>query len=791
MTLKVFCALAAVGVLPFLFEATTGCGFAPAPSAADPNSYVCACSCEPGEHHREVRVSAALDDTEESSLDASDLDLGLTLVGLRFAGVQVPPAAAILSASVQFTADEAFGGSNAVVTNLDIYAIAADDVPAFAANTGVNLSGVARTGASAAWIVPPWSVNQSGPAQLTPNLRDIIQELVDRPGWQSGNALALIFAGLGRREAESFDGNPSRAAVISIDFLDPVAPAVFDLYVCVPPELDGNLAGGTEPTSTDALGPDCSGRVQPTLTALNAQCGYPSVCSCNVVQNTLRYAGEKCDAECVADPVDAQCTHFDPKKSHVDANAAGNAAPVCTVFSPLAADLFGQRTLCSVAGTAEVTATSGDDSDTESSAATGIVQFVGPPCPGHSCAAGMEYSLNFSDVEVGNFFASATFNGLAGVGESFAGSEAMIAPGGDGTFAPQSLGAAAQGRRDTDHLQGLFAANDDPVKINVGWGQSVPMCSVHGTLNGQGDPELKRCDGGADAGKICQADSDCAPDSSCPNGVCACASSVETGDLSLTLDLENGTILNQPPTADAGPDQTVECNAAAVTNAVLDGSGSSDPDGDIAFYSWRRGSRIGDEVSSTPIADVQQAVGPESYVLRVIDSHGQADESTTEVDVVDTTPPLLSCSVVAPVRNQTNHDLVDVGLAADAVDQCEGVLPVTVKVFSDEDDEEDTGDGRFSPDAANIDVGSLRLRAERKGNGDGRVYLIVTEATDSAGNRGFDCCTVAVPHSAANSAQRSAREQAAAARGFCLEHDGMPPTGYFVVGDGPVRGPKQ
>jgi len=146
---------------------------------------------------------------------------------------------------------------------------------------------------------------------------------------------------------------------------------------------------------------------------------------------------------------------------------------------------------------------------------------------------------------------------------------------------------------------------------------------------------------------------------------------------------------------------------------------------------------------------------------------------------------------MTPLLNQRNHDLLNVGLAAGAVDQCEGELPVSVNVFANEDDEEGTGDGNFSPDAADIDVGSLRLRAERKGNGDGRVYLIIPEATDSSGNRGFSCCTVAVPVSAAKSAQIAVRAQAAAARAFCLANDGTPPDGYFVVGDGPVIGPKQ
>ncbi len=110
-------------------------------------------------------------------------------------------------------------------------------------------------------------------------------------------------------------------------------------------------------------------------------------------------------------------------------------------------------------------------------------------------------------------------------------------------------------------------------------------------------------------------------------------------------------------------------------------------------------------------------------------------------------------------------------------------------VFSDEDDEESTGSGTHSPDAKD-DGETLRLQSERKGDSNGRVYLIVVIATDAAGNEGFDCCTVVVPKSKSKKALADVDDQALIAEVFCLEF-GEPPPGFVEVGDGPVIGPKQ
>jgi uncharacterized repeat protein (TIGR01451 family) len=196
-------------------------------------------------------------------------------------------------------------------------------------------------------------------------------------------------------------------------------------------------------------------------------------------------------------------------------------------------------------------------------------------------------------------------------------------------------------------------------------------------------------------------------------------------------------------------------------------------------------------VACAPPSGSTFPVGQTTVTCTATDSGGATSTCTFHVTVNDVEPPVVSCSVARSLLWPPNHDLVNVGLTATAVDVCSGVLPVTVGVSGDEDDETPTGDGRFSPDAKSPGSGTLRLRSERIGNRDGRVYLIVPKAVDQSGNTGFTCCTAVVPHSRNRAAIASVNAQAAAATAFCHSHGGAAPPGYFVVGDGPLIGPKQ
>ena len=171
-----------------------------------------------------VRVSTANDDAEERTsgtvyLDSSDLELiddsdyvGEQEVGMRFLNVAVPQGATISNAYIEFETDEL----DSVTTNLNFYAQDIDDAPAFS-TTAFDITSRTKTSASVAWnSVPAWTTESE--KHQTPDLSAIIQEVVDRTGWSSGNDMVIIVNGSGERTAEAYDGESANAPLLHFEY---------------------------------------------------------------------------------------------------------------------------------------------------------------------------------------------------------------------------------------------------------------------------------------------------------------------------------------------------------------------------------------------------------------------------------------------------------------------------------------------------------------------------------------------------------------------------------------------
>jgi hypothetical protein len=172
----------------------------------------------------QARVSAGTDDAEEivstgyMIINSTDVDLvadGSTLQasGLRFASVAIPRGATILNAYLQFRTRDATSGTAA----LTISGEARDQSATFSSATR-DVTGRPRTTASVSWSPTAWAAGDVLAAQRTPSLAAIVQEIVNRPGWSSGNALTFIVQGTGGRSARSFEYRATDAPLLVIDY---------------------------------------------------------------------------------------------------------------------------------------------------------------------------------------------------------------------------------------------------------------------------------------------------------------------------------------------------------------------------------------------------------------------------------------------------------------------------------------------------------------------------------------------------------------------------------------------
>ncbi|WP_062058754.1 InlB B-repeat-containing protein [Aquimarina longa] len=185
------------------------------------------------EHTIDVSITNGKDDVEENVngdiyTNSSDLELvyddynyeSFQVIGLRFRTIEIPKNARITNAYLQFTADE----SNSADTSLEISLHNSSNSPVFTASN--NVSGRTVFSDKTIWNPQPWSSKQSGSAQRSPDLKKMIQNLVNKNDWTSGNAIAFIIRGKGnsltntsaKRVADSYEGGADKAARLIVTY---------------------------------------------------------------------------------------------------------------------------------------------------------------------------------------------------------------------------------------------------------------------------------------------------------------------------------------------------------------------------------------------------------------------------------------------------------------------------------------------------------------------------------------------------------------------------------------------
>jgi hypothetical protein len=169
------------------------------------------------------RIDNGMDDVEEKAdgsiySNSSDIELvydgSNQIIGLRFAGLNIPPRAVIESLFIQFTTDEVSSGT--CILSIKGHYMA--NSPPFT-NEINNVSGRLTTVAEVNWEPAEWpAVGAAGPDQQTPDLSAIIQELVNHPGYTQSSAITIIITGGGERTAEAYEGDAGAAALLTVDY---------------------------------------------------------------------------------------------------------------------------------------------------------------------------------------------------------------------------------------------------------------------------------------------------------------------------------------------------------------------------------------------------------------------------------------------------------------------------------------------------------------------------------------------------------------------------------------------
>jgi len=200
------------------------------------------------QNHVVSQVSSSLDDAEEDlgdgSLDitSSDLELGIEdniwplsddvqEVGIRFQNLNIPHGAIIDSAYIQFTCDE----TNSDPSTVEIFGEDINNAQGFF-ELDFNITFRTKTAQSVTWNIDSWDhEDEAGQKQRTPDLTQIVQHIVNRPGWVANNCMNFLITGSGTRAAHSRDGDASLAPVLHVYYsavtgIDAVASDNLQVY---------------------------------------------------------------------------------------------------------------------------------------------------------------------------------------------------------------------------------------------------------------------------------------------------------------------------------------------------------------------------------------------------------------------------------------------------------------------------------------------------------------------------------------------------------------------------------
>jgi PKD repeat protein len=206
------------------------------------------------------------------------------------------------------------------------------------------------------------------------------------------------------------------------------------------------------------------------------------------------------------------------------------------------------------------------------------------------------------------------------------------------------------------------------------------------------------------------------------------------GTDNVTIDVVDTT----PPEVNAGEDMTVE----AGYETTINGSAMDLVDMDLD-YMWKEGQTIlGTEANLT----YTFTLGTHVLTLSATDDSGNVGTDNVTIEAVDTTPPEINVTVNPDMIWPPNHKYVDVETVVTVHDAVDPSPTLTLVSVTSSEPDNGKGDGNTTNDIVILGDNMFRLRAERSGTGQGRIYTITYRATDASGNSAEASITITVPH---------------------------------------------
>lgn len=140
-------------------------------------------------------------------------------VAVRFTNATIPQGATIETAKLVFTASSDSNNGNASMT---INAVAEDNPEDFSDYVNYHIRDAAKTSASVSMSFPAQTDDEEN---NSPELKSIVQEIVDRAGWVSGNSIVFVMSDFsGSRTAHSYNGSAANAVKFEVSYTGNATP---------------------------------------------------------------------------------------------------------------------------------------------------------------------------------------------------------------------------------------------------------------------------------------------------------------------------------------------------------------------------------------------------------------------------------------------------------------------------------------------------------------------------------------------------------------------------------------